>query len=174
MISIPSWLRVSIRNSKPAFQEFGYLVVFSLMPVWLGALVVGILLNQGFLSYLGNFLSSGEALLICATTVGPLMYAISKDYQKRDDGFSRTFPFKTFLSLSIVIICVASASLIGIRSVPLNSISISRDALWYLSLTTTVLSIIIWFTVMILKNSLESAPQIMREDENSFLRKWNS
>lgn len=142
------------------------------MPVWLGA-IINFVVGKSVTDYLEGYLFSGEALLISAATIGPLIYLIFKDYEKRQDGFSKSFPGSRILGLAILVICLVSASILGLQSAGVSVASMSTNALWIVSTTVTVVSITVWFAVVTIKNSLEyAAPQVMRQDTTDFLKEW--
>ncbi len=169
---MPSWARVLFRHKRDSLFEFGYLVGFGLAPVWLGA-VINFVVGKSVADYLKGYLFSGEALLISAATIGPLVYLIFKDYEKREDGFSRSFPGSLVLLLAISIICLVSASILGLQSSGVSVAPVSTNALWIVSTAVTIVSVAVWFAVVTIKNSLEyAAPQVMRQDTADFLKEW--
>jgi hypothetical protein len=122
-----------------------------------------------------NLIIPGEALLISSATIGPLMYTLFKDYEKKQDGFSKPFPGSRIYGIIIVIICLVSASIFGMRGGSGTVASFSQNALWLVSLVVAVISFVIWFIVVSTKNSLEdAAPQVMRQDTKDFLKEWNN
>lgn len=171
---IPSWIKVLWRHKKNSLEEFLFLLCFGLMPVWLGA-IINYVLNRSVHTYLATYLYTGEALLISSATIGPLIYLIFKDYEKRMDGFSKSFPGSRLLGLTILIICLVSASILGLKNGGVNISPQSSNALWIVSLLVSAISTIVWFAVVTIKNSLETAaPQVMRQDTDDFIRDWQS
>lgn len=162
------------QHKRSSFEEFLFLLLFGLMPVWLGA-VINFVSNRSVGEYLVTYLYSGEALLISSATIGPLIFLIFKDYDKRTDGFSKPFPGSRPLGLIILVICLVSASIVGLKSGGRDPTSQSTEALWYVSLTVSIVSVMVWFAVIILKNSLETAAtQVMRQDTNDFVQDWQN
>ncbi|MER8574789.1 hypothetical protein NKH19_19595 [Mesorhizobium sp. M1338] len=172
MMGIPSWVKFAALHSKDAFSELGFLAVFALMPVWLTTMLK-MLEGKSIFVQLGSYLYSGEALLISAVTIGPLFYLITREYDKRDDGFSRSFPWRNLLSITTFAICLISACIIGRQAVPFSFAIISKDILWYMSLVVTLCSIAIWLSVTLIRNSLESgAAGVMRLDTEDFVKQF--
>jgi hypothetical protein len=170
-LAFPPWCIVIARHVRDTLEELIYLAVFGLMPVWLGGLI-GLVLGKGFLSHLGGYLYSGEALLICTASVGPLIYLILKEYSKDTSRFSRAFPGRNIFVPLICIVCLTSAGIVGSRSV-INESNLSIDILWTVSFVATVISLVIWVSVTTVKNALDfAAPNIMRQDTEDFVTEW--
>lgn len=173
-LKTPSWIKVLLRHKRDSSEEFAFLFFFGLMPVWLGT-VINYVVGKDVTVYLKSYLYSGEALLISAATIGPLIYLIFKDYEKRQDGFSKSFPGSRVLALTILVICLVSACILGLKSGGVSVASMSADALWFVSFVITLVSILVWFAVITIKNSLEyAAPQVMRQDTTDFLEEWRA
>jgi hypothetical protein len=168
----PSWVRVAWRYKKESFSEFMYLFIFGLMPVWLGV-ILNFIRGNSLSNYLMNYLTSGEALLICATSIGPLAYLILKGYHKQTDGFSIPFPGGLFLMAAISIICLISAGILAFRTEVVTLTEVSQASLWSVSTLITLSSLMVWFAVATIKNLLEDgAPKMMRQDTADFVEAW--
>ena len=173
MPKVPSWIKVLFRHRRESLEEFIYLVIFALMPVWLSTIIQFVFSRKVF-SYLESYLYSGDALLISAATIGPLIYLIFKDYHKNQDGFSRSFPGRGLFAPVIIVVCLVSAAILGINNAGQSTESMSASALWYISLVVAVVSTLVWFGVITIKNSLEyAAPEMMRQDTTDFVTEWN-
>lgn len=170
---MPPWIKVAVRYAYRSLREFMFLVFFSFMPVWLGALA-HFLFNQSIPSYLNGYLINGEALLLAATTVGPLMFTLVNVETARSRT-QRTFPLKWVYYLAITGVCVVAALLIGVQATPRASEFISPAAMQVLSLTVSVLSIIVWFAIVGTNAAHEGgAPDIMRQDETDFVNSYRA
>jgi len=168
---IPPWVKVAARNTYRSSREFLYLVAFSFMPVWLGA-IFHFLVNESVNSYLHGYLYNGEALLLSATTVGPLMFTLVNS-----EGGSKTsssgFPLKWLYYLLVTGVCVIAAALIGFNSAPAAKGAISPPAMWILSLVISCFSVIIWFAIVTTNAARETgAADVMRQDEQDYLHRY--
>ena len=177
MPKVLSWIKVFYRHLGDPLKEFSYLVMFALMPVWLST-VIQFLFSREIWKFLQEYLYSGEALLISVATIGPLFYAIMKEYDKNQDGFSRSFPGQNFFVLIILLTCLISAAVLGVKDSGYISEKVSKEnldsALWYLSLIFSTISVLVWFAVTTIRNSLEhAAAQVYRQDTRDFVAEWN-
>ncbi|WP_131725626.1 hypothetical protein ACTTAF_06680 [Rhodobacter capsulatus] len=181
----PSWVLVAYDQRGECLGELGYLAGFALMPVWLSALIQFIT-GRSLSDFFNGYLYNGEALLISATTIGPMIYLIQREYGKTDSGLSRKFPGSKALTLLITVVCLASAAVLGLKSgkvPPGNSdstlanasatVSLAPNAIWSVSLAVSIAALAIWIAVTIIKYSLEnSAPKVMRRDTEEFVKEW--
>jgi hypothetical protein len=166
---MPPWIKVSARYAYRSLREFLFLVFFSFMPVWLGA-ITHFLFNQSIPSYLNSYLINGEALLLSATTVGPLMFTLVNIETSK---VRRSFPLKWVYYLAITGICVVAALLIGVQATPRASDIVSPAAMQVLSLTVSTLSVLVWFAIVGTNAAHEvGAPDIMRQDEIDFINSY--
>lgn len=176
---VPRWLYTLWRHKRETSLELLSLIAFGLMPIWLGS-VIAYVKAEGVGQFLYSYLKNGEALLISAATIGPLFYILLKDYEKRSDGFSRSFPGNKILGLLIVLICLVSASIFGVIGTNIetkakNLAALSGDALVAVSVIITLVSAIVWIAIVTIKNALEhGAGGVMRQDTNSFLQEWKN
>ena len=172
---MPPWVSVILKYTGHALNEFKYLAALSLMPIWLGALLQFVT-DSSILAYLNGYLENGEGLLLCSATVGPLIYVIIKDDEETSKN-SRPFPGKFNYILSIIVICIISAAILGLRTaIKSNPYSIvSMDAVWMLSAIVSSASLIIWFLVTGTRAAREhGAPSIMRASSMSFLKQFQA
>lgn len=168
---IKPWMKVAARNMKRVTEEFFYFFIFGLMPVWLGA-VFSILSGNNPLSYLGSYLIDGEALVICTTTIGPLIFMITEEYNRNSEGFSKSFPGRRIFIACITVICLLAAGVSGFQESISKKYSI--DAMWWISSVVTLFALVIWILATAIKNSMESgATKIMRQDTDDFLVDWS-
>ncbi len=161
-----------LRNGKSALGEFSYFVFLSLMPVWLGALIQ-YLYGRSIGSYLFGYLSSGQALLISSTAVGPLLYFLTREYGKTADGATRRFPYSSALSLSIIITCMVSACVLGVIDDSSGGATVLPSSLSAVSIVVAIAATFVWFAVALLKNDVEQgSAKIMRQDEEDFVKDY--
>jgi len=160
-------------HTRDVLEEFLYLALFGLMPVWLGG-VIHFISGKNLTTHLNSYLYGGEALLISTAFVGPLIYLILKEYGKTTDGFSKPFPGRNIFVITIISICLVSAAILTVKSV--NNINyFSKNILWYTSALLSTLSLIIWLFTTLVKNALDyAAPAIMRENTEKFVENWQN
>lgn len=168
---IPAWCRLAGKSCYRSLREFLFLVVFSFMPVWLGALF-HFLSTESISNYLNGYLYNGEALLLSATTVGPLMFILMNS-EDGDANRVKGFPLKWLYCLLVVAICVIAAALVGFKSAPSVTLPSSPSAMWSLSLITSVFSVLLWFAIVTTNSVRENgAADIMRQDEQDYLQQY--
>lgn len=177
LLKMPPWIKVFFRHIGDPVKEFTYLFIFALMPIWLGT-IIHALFSRELLGHLEGYLFSGEALLISAATVGPLFYAIMKDYDDSDDGRKRSFPGKHLFIPVILLTCLISAAILGVKDSGIVIEKVSQEIFettsWWLSAIFSVTSVLIWFAVTTIRNSLEhAAPQVYTQDTSDFVADWN-
>jgi hypothetical protein len=169
---LPAWLRLLPQFAKPTFEELAYFSLFGLMPVWLGS-VFKYASDKSLSIYFNNYLYSGEALLICATVIGPMMFMIQKTYGSNSENFGKSFPYKSLFLLLIFFVCTVSAAITGLKQGSSGENSVSRDAVWYISIIVTLTTIFVWLGVTALKTIVDKlAPQIMRTDTEDFASRY--
>lgn len=167
---IPAWIKVIGKNGYRSLKEFLYIVAFSFMPLWLGA-ILQYLASKNVTDYLNGYLYNGEALLLSATTVGPLMFILVNS--EGGDTGSRTFPLKWLYYLLVIGICVIAAALVGLNSAPHAKAANSPTAMWTLSLVISICSVIVWFAIVATNSARESgAAEVMRQDEQDYLHEY--
>lgn len=172
-MSVPSWIKVAFRHAYRSLREFSFLAFFSFMPVWLGMLL-HFILKQNVVTYLNGYLLNGEALLLSATTVGPLFFTLV-NAESEALPTNRQFPFKWIYYLSIVGVCAIAAALIGVKAAPNVDNYISSEAMWTLSMAVSLFSIFIWFAIIGTNSAHQSgAPEVMRQDQNDYVNNFRS
>lgn len=170
---IPPWVKVSLKSAKQAMSEFLFIGVLALMPLWLGGFVKLITSADPF-TYLNGYLLNGEALLLCSSLIGPLIYTIITE-DKDASGNINPFPFRSFIFLTIIVVCIISAVVfaLGNQNNASGQSPLDVSIVWTVSAVITFVSLIIWFTVSIVRISRESgAPAIMRQGTSDFLRAY--
>ena len=144
--------------------------MFSFMPVWLGA-VFHFLGDKSISTYLNGYLYNGEALLLSATTVGPLMFTLVNS-EGGTINRGKNYPLKWAYYLVVVGICVVAAAMIGFKSAP-NNLVTSPAAMWTLSLGISICSVAVWFAIVTTNSVRESgAPDLMRQDQQDYLTQY--
>jgi hypothetical protein len=88
---IPELLTASWANWRESFKEAFVTLFFSLMPLWLGLLIVNLLtIAEGTSGFIAKFASSSDLGILSASLLGPMLYMMFRE----DTGASeqRIFP----------------------------------------------------------------------------------
>jgi hypothetical protein len=166
-----------------AAKEFVLLTVFAFMPIWLGFLFSILSRQEGAAQlFISDFLRSGEALLISAALVGPLIYVITRKYGDLPKTLTIIFPQGWLFVGFIAIICVIAAALFGFhRTTPLQASAPHQSTSYFddnaikrLSIFVLLAAMSILYLVSVLRNYLErGAAALMHRDTQEFLREWS-
>src|SRR2546423_458868 len=100
-----------------AAKEVFATVVLAALPVWLGAILMMLIPKASVGHYVGDFLSSGEALLISAALIGPSIYIITKKYGSLPKSLTIHFPQGWFLVLLWFAICMTITAIFGLQRI---------------------------------------------------------
>jgi hypothetical protein len=166
--SIPVWLTVFSKHIPETLKEFSFFVFFALMPIWV-AVVARAIGSVPILEFLDGYLTTGEAALISATSIGPLVYFLQKEYGKGADGRSRAFPLKNFFLLAIVLICIVCAIIVTMQTLKEDLSSV----IWWISSIIVALSVCMWLIITTIRNGIDdAAPKMNRAEEQDFLDRW--
>src|ERR1043166_343107 len=162
-----------------AAKELSVLIVFACMPVWLGIIFSFVSKAEKSIStFVLEFLASGEALLISAAIVGPLIYIITRKYGELPTSLTIRFPQGWLFVVLIAIICAIAAALFGFDRVfkpegPHRGTLYNEQAMRGFSFCILTLSVTIVYLVSVLRNYLDRGlPDITRQETLEFLEDW--
>jgi uncharacterized membrane protein len=164
-----------------AAKELLVLSIFAGLPVWLGLVISALSKGKGTTEhFLLEFLASGEALLISAALVGPLIYIITRKYGDLPEAFTIRFPQGWLFVILIAVICVITAATFGFDRVLRQSAAdhgrtsvFEESAIRIFSCSILFVSLLIVYLVSVLRNYLDrGAAAIMRTDTQNFLDEW--
>ncbi len=162
---------LSTKDVGSAFIELFFILIFSFMPFWLSLLLVWLSNESTIRQFTYSFLSSGDALLISAALVGPLIYVLFRSYGSLPNKFTIRFPLGWLYVSLIIIVCVIAAAVAGYN---LGLSKILPENMAILSSFILILSFLILLSVSISRNYVEnSAPSIMHTDTKNFLKDWD-
>lgn len=163
---ISPWISVLFKYTHRSFQEFKYIIIFGLLPLW-GVYLLLFLMGKDANKYALGYLINGEALLICAATIGPLLFQLVDGQELRR---SRIFPMRVLYFIVVVLVCIIASLILGVKHLTGLQESLSQVRMIAASTIVTALSILIWFLVIGTNAALaEGAPSIMRRDEQNFV-----
>src|SRR5689334_7475381 len=92
-------------------------VILAGLPVWLGAILMALIPRASVSHYVGDFLGSGEALLVSAALIGPSVYIITKKYGDLPKSLTIHFPQGWFLVLLWLTICMIITAIFGLQRI---------------------------------------------------------
>jgi hypothetical protein len=165
---------------REALKELLVVLLFSLMPLWLGLLIVGLLsLPDSTGGFLGRFASSSDLGIISASLLGPLLYVILRDQGPMSgDRISTQFPSALWFVLFIFLCCLVTTTMYSFNY--LSGLNWIFDATGHpirfvdaafvsgMSVVVFVFSIFLVLSVAVIRNTITSgAPGIMSEETES-------
>lgn len=167
------------KDYTEATKEVIGTVVLAVLPIWLGAILAALIPRASASHYVGDFLSSGEALLISAALIGPSIYIITKRYGNLPRSLTIHFPQGWFLILLWFTLCMIITAIFGVQrmypQIAPNLQGPLLDAEWMQKLSGWILVITIaaLYVVTVFKNfAEEGASAEMRSEEGEFLDEW--
>ena len=99
-------------NWREAFKEIFVILFFSLMPLWLGLLIVNLLtITEGTSGFIAKFASSSDLGILSASLLGPMLYMMFReDDERTGDRIAPGFPSGLwFIMLTVACCMVATA-----------------------------------------------------------------
>lgn len=181
---IKHFFACSQRDYVDAGKEIFSILLFALLPFWLGYLLSYTLTDPGAATkFLHELTENGEILIVSAALTGPLLYILTKDYDIHSHGSNVRFPFGWFFVVSVVVICMFSAGIFGIRRVITNSqlfepgnigklLDFSKLSVF--SYVIFVAAVTMLFLVSLFRNSLERGGpvKLLRNETASYVREF--
>jgi len=167
---------------REAFKELFIILLFSLMPVWLGLSLVAILtIADGPLTFLERFASSSDLGILAASLLGPVLYMMFRDEGRTSGrGLTPQFPGGLWFTVIIIVCCVfatviycfnylsATRSFFNEHGTVITFVA-SRS-ISFLSWALFAASTLVVFTASTIRNSMYSrAPQLMSADTQNFV-----
>lgn len=167
------------RDHVEAAKEVIGTVLLAVLPVWLGAVLMVMIPRASVGHYVGDFLSSGEALLVSAALIGPSIYIITKKYGDLPKSLTIHFPQGWFLVILWLTICMIITAIFGLQRIyaqvalnlhePLFDVTLMQN----FSGCILVVTIASLYVVTVFKNfAEEGASSEMHSDTADFLKKW--
>jgi predicted neutral ceramidase superfamily lipid hydrolase len=161
---LPAKLQLAARHLKETLFEALFVFGFGLAPILVTALLAHPLAKKDIDPYLLGILTSGELILISLTIVGPMLYLVLKEYGK-------SFPYRRLIVGMIFIVAIMATMVIAFNSI---KFSMDEDFIVIISIIVSLACSLIWLFVTYLKNSLEDAPELMRQGHEQFDDKWRA
>ncbi len=172
---------VSWSNWREATKEVFVVLFFSLMPLWLGLVIVMISATTwDITNFLGRFASSSDLGILAASLLGPLLYMMFRDEDKpTGDKFVR-FPSGLWLVLIMIACCIVATAIYSLTY--LSETVVLRDnqgavielvnsrRVAAVSWVLFSVAIVVTLIACAIRNSLENqAPRMMSADTQSYV-----
>ena len=164
-----------------AAKEVFATVLLAVLPVWLGAVVLMLIPRASVRHYVGEFLSSGEALLVAAALLGPIVYMITKKYGDLPKSLTLHFPQGWFFVLLWVVMCMMITAVFGAQRFYAQAVAGSGtdaalfDVPWMQGFSSVILLLAITslYIVTVFRNFVEDgAAAEMHSETADFLEEW--
>lgn len=100
-------------NWREAFREIFVILFFSLMPLWLGLLIVNLLtITSGASEFITNFASSSDLGILSASLLGPMLYMMFREENERtSERISSGFPSGLWFIMFTVACCMVATAI---------------------------------------------------------------
>lgn len=107
---IPELLTASWPNWRESFKEAFVTLFFSLMPLWLGLLIVKLLtIADGTSGFIAKFASSSDLGILSASLLGPMLYMMFReDSDTSEQTIVPRFPSGLWFTMSTVACCIVA------------------------------------------------------------------
>jgi hypothetical protein len=163
-----------------AAKEVVTTLAFSMLPFWLGTLIFFLVKRGSVVKFIDDFLASGEALLISAALIGPVIYVITKQYGDLPRSLTIRFPQGWLFVIVAIAICLITAAIVILQRVYLQVFASGNDAALFeaglmrgLSLAIFIVTVSSLYLVTVLKNYTDTgAAAEMRHQGKVFHKEW--
>jgi hypothetical protein len=172
-------------NWRESFKELFVILFFSLMPLWLGLLIVTIsTITDGPSSFIGKFASSSDLGILSASLLGPLLYMMFREEgESTGDRLVPRFPSGLWFIMIILACCIVATMIYALtylsgthafydrNGLPINFINAPSVALTSWILFVVVILVILFAATI--RNSTETEPpRMMSADTQNFVDRF--
>jgi hypothetical protein len=106
---VPELLTASWSNWRESFKEAFVTLFFSLMPLWLGLLIVKLLtIADGTTGFIAKFASSSDLGILSASLLGPMLYMMFREDNASEQRIIPRFPSGLWFIMSTVACCIVA------------------------------------------------------------------
>jgi hypothetical protein len=106
---VPELLTASWPNWRESFKEAFVTLFFSLMPLWLGLLIVRLLtIADGTSGFIAKFASSSDLGILSASLLGPMLYMMFREDGDGEQRIVPRFPSGLWFIMSTVACCIVA------------------------------------------------------------------
>lgn len=179
---VPELMTASWANWRESFKEAFVTLFFSLMPLWLGLLIVNLLtIAEGTSGFIAKFASSSDLGILSASLLGPMLYMMFReDKDASDQRIVPRFPSGLWFIMFTVACCIVATVLYRFNYVSgLRKYFDEHGSLigFVKPETVAIVSWLLFFLVVILivcastiRNSMETrTPSMMRTDTQDYV-----
>lgn len=179
---VPELMTASWANWRESFKEAFVTLFFSLMPLWLGLLIVNLLtIAEGTSGFIAKFASSSDLGILSASLLGPMLYMMFReDKDASDQRIVPRFPSGLWFIMFTVACCIVATVLYCFNYVSgLRKYFDEHGSLigFVKPETVAIVSWLLFFLVVILivcastiRNSMETrTPSMMRTDTQDYV-----
>lgn len=100
-------------NWREALKEVFVILFFSLMPLWLGLLIVNLItITDSASGFIAKFASSSDLGILSASLLGPMLYMMFReDNERSGDRITPGFPSGLWFIMATVACCVVATAI---------------------------------------------------------------
>ncbi|WP_421983323.1 hypothetical protein [Roseibium sp.] len=172
---------------RAAINDLFITTLFSLLPLWFYPIIVTFSFGAPFWSTVKSFVSGGEFFIYSAALVGPLIYAITKNYGEEEDRngaradgvfpkiLSIQFPYGAWFVLVSILVCCFAAIFFGIMRANSSAnlpIQPEEETLFFVSGGLYVFTLSCFFCVSVYRLNLENTPREFGRDTRNLMDQW--
>lgn len=178
------------QSRRAALLELSISTLFSTSPLWFFPLLAAVFIRSSpsFVENVHSSISQGDLFIYSTALVGPLIFAITKNYAVWNDEHSSpnasrfgklTFEFPSgmwFFLISLAICAVAAFcfGLLRLSSMGLILVEINTENMLITSGLLYGFTLICLYAVSVYKNELENFSGQGNSDTHDFVKQWNS
>ncbi len=162
-----------------AAKELLFTLFFSLMPVWLGFIMITLLaLPETPFSFISKFAASSDLSLISASLIGPLLYMMFGK-SITEGKLSMPFPSGLWFLILIFFLCLIATVIYCFTYISETDwfydlagkkiIFTNEDAVMYISFAVFAVSIFLILSALTIQNSIQNPTSLMRNDTANYV-----
>ena len=181
---LPELLTASWPNWRESFKEAFVTLFFSLMPIWLGVLIVKLLaIGGGTSAFIAKFASSSDLGILSASLLGPMLYMMFReDTDASEQRIVPRFPSGLWFIMSTVACCIVATVIYSFTYV--SSLKkyfdvdgtiitfVNPETVAFVSWSLFGLVVILIICASTIRNSMETrSPGMMSTDTQDYVSK---
>ncbi|MBL6600622.1 MAG: hypothetical protein ISP41_17175 [Alphaproteobacteria bacterium] len=172
-----------------ALKDLAVTTLFSLFPIWVYPIIVKLGFDKPFWQTAWSFVAGGEMFIYSAALVGPLIYAITKNYaqenfedseRKKVAGVfprlpSIQFPYGSsfvFLSMFICVFYAIFYGILKVKDIGSDSVQPNSSVLLIVSILLYLFTLSCFFCVSVYRLNLENPLPFFSKDTDELKNQW--